>query len=238
MAVTAVVVGGLALAGSSFLGGSSAAKKKKALQRIANAPRTDITQVEREGIQSNIENLELAAQLSAGIDEANQDSLLNLVNRGAPELNRTRTSALNQLNSLIEGELPQSVVDQVINQSAARGVASGTSGSQFNRNLTARDFGLTSLNLTQQGLAALPGVTGAISQFTFPAAQANAGGFFISPSDRLQVQTQERALALQLAAQAAGMPTRTDSAAQGLSSFGGLLSGALGGGGGLLPSGG
>jgi hypothetical protein len=52
------------------------------------------------------------------------------------------------------GQLPQDVIDQITNEAAARGVATGTGAGPMNLDLL-KTLGLTSLNLTQMGQAGL-----------------------------------------------------------------------------------
>lgn len=54
------------------------------------------------------------------------------------------------VGSEIQGKLPQDVIDQLTNESAARGVANGTGAASVNQDLL-KTLGLTSLNLTQLG---------------------------------------------------------------------------------------
>ena len=68
---------------------------------------------------------------------------------------------INQAASLVSGQVPQDVQDQIMRSDAFTSMLSG-GGPAFDRSLTARDLGLTSLNLIQQGgqLAGLDEVHG------------------------------------------------------------------------------
>jgi hypothetical protein len=83
---------------------------------------------------------------------------------------------INQAASLVSGQVPQDVQDQIMRSDAFTSMLSG-GGPAFDRSLTARDLGLTSLNLIQQG-GQLAGEAG-------NAAQRWAGlasGMIMSPS--------------------------------------------------------
>jgi hypothetical protein len=54
------------------------------------------------------------------------------------------------IQSETAGQLPADVTEQITNEAAARGVASGTGADEVNQNLL-KTLGLTSLNLTQMG---------------------------------------------------------------------------------------
>lgn len=64
-----------------------------------------------------------------------------------------KSSIANNIGSMVRGEIPQSVQDQVQLNDAAKAIGGGFAGSGMHSDLVARDLGLTSLNLTQQGLS-------------------------------------------------------------------------------------
>jgi hypothetical protein len=64
---------------------------------------------------------------------------------------QTTQDILQQADPLIKGEIPPDVAAAVQRSSAYQSLLSGTAGSQMAKGLTARDLGLTSLNLMQQG---------------------------------------------------------------------------------------
>jgi hypothetical protein len=71
-----------------------------------------------------------------------------------PGSTKLRDTATANIQSLLEGELPQDVQEFIKRQSAESAVGGGTVGSEFARNRTLRDLGLTSLQSTQAGLNA------------------------------------------------------------------------------------
>jgi len=227
MATTAIIAGGVLAAAGIGFGASAASKKKKALKKIANTPGVDINQVQKDAIEADIADLDRASRLASGISKSIQDQQRDLTEAGFPEFQNIFGKAQEQVASFLRGELPQDVEDQIINRSAARGITSGTVGSQFNRNLTARDLGLTSLNLVQAGLGALPTIGSFAKQFAVPD-PVNPGAFFLSASERLATKSKERSERLNLLAKAAGLPGATETIGQGLMSVGGgLLGGGL-----------
>ena len=69
-----------------------------------------------------------------------------------PVLDRANT-AMASGDSLVRGQIPQDVLDQIYNSSAFAALATGTgAGSPMNRRLQARDIGTTSLGLQDVGL--------------------------------------------------------------------------------------
>ena len=67
---------------------------------------------------------------------------------GASPLSAVKDNAV----SMMRGEIPQDVVDQLAQISAERGIRSGIGAGSRNQNLTARDLGRTSLDLMTTGV--------------------------------------------------------------------------------------
>ncbi len=105
---------------------------------------------------------------------------------------KTTQEMLDAAAPLLRGEIPQDVQDQVQRSTAYQSLMSGTAGSGMSRALTARDLGLTSLGLEQQG-AQLATEGG-------NAAQRWAGlaeGTMLNPSSMLITPQQQAALTMQ-----------------------------------------
>lgn len=80
-----------------------------------------------------------------------------------PGLAGLNANASGVINSYLRGQLPQDVQNAIQDASATYGVTSGMPGSGLQRNRTARDLGLTSLDLTGRGLSAYGPFVGAVS---------------------------------------------------------------------------
>ncbi len=105
---------------------------------------------------------------------------------------KTSQEMLDAAAPLLRGEIPQDVQDQVYRSTAYQSLMSGTAGSGMSKALTARDLGLTSLGLEQQG-AQLATEGG-------NAAQRWAGlaeGTMLNPSSMLITPQQQAALTMQ-----------------------------------------
>jgi hypothetical protein len=89
-------------------------------------------------------------------DLATQSTQLysQLMETAYPGITNLKKLGTEQIQSFLHGEIPQDVSEQLQRIGAEKGAASGTTGSPFNRALTARDLGLTSLSLIQGGLSA------------------------------------------------------------------------------------
>lgn len=100
-------------------------------------------------VDSNIANLPRIEDLARRSTDLYR-SLLDQASPGATGLMDLGTA---NIKSMLEGELPKDVEERIRRYGAEAGVGSGTSGSEFSGNRTARDLGLTSLDLATRGLA-------------------------------------------------------------------------------------
>lgn len=134
-------------------------------------------------IRGNQTNLPGAENLAASTNAFNQDQLLSMLSKSIPGYSAMVTKAGQNINDELSGQLPPDVQAQIQNSSAARALGGGYGGSRAAGNLTARDLGLTSLDLTQKGLdsasrwiqtskaTAVPGMFDVSSMFVNPAEQ-------------------------------------------------------------------
>jgi hypothetical protein len=104
---------------------------------------------------------------------------LNLPNYGA----MTNQSSQNIL-SLLRGQVPQDVANQIAQMAAERGVATGSIGSPNSEAALLRSLGLTSLGLQQQGESELTGAVGR----TPTGQQFNPASFLVSPEQSQEAQ--------------------------------------------------
>jgi hypothetical protein len=88
------------------------------------------------------------------------------------------------VNSLLRGEIPADVQAQVLNNAAFKSLMGGFAGSPMATNLSARDFGLTSLDLMGKGAGQLQ-QEASYDKFLNPGYQT-VGSTFVSPENLLQ----------------------------------------------------
>lgn len=81
----------------------------------------------------------------------NADSITSFLNKIIPGFSDILGQGLDNTFSELQGHLPQDVRDEVYRSSAFQSLMGGFGGTPMGKALTARDLGLTSLNLTQLG---------------------------------------------------------------------------------------
>lgn len=97
--------------------------------------------------------LDLGAEASKATKEniANSGDIQALLEKILPGFGEMVSQGSKNTLSLLKGEIPQDVQDAVKRQSAYKAFKGGYGGSQMSNALTARDLGLTSLDLTGRG---------------------------------------------------------------------------------------
>lgn len=157
---------------------------------IPDLPQIDPTKVQAEAIAGNQANLPQAQELAAGVNTFNVQQRLGMLTQalnfaGGP-------GALGQIQSNIgsqlRGEINPDVAAAIQRNSAGRALQGGFGGgSMLGRNLTARDFGLTSMQLQQQGFSNALQLGGmAETPLMDPTSM------FFSPQQRLEFAFQDR----------------------------------------------
>lgn len=204
------------------------------------------------GNQANFADI---AKLAAGVNTFNQDQLNALIDRALPG---ARAQIASNISSQLRGEIPKDVQSAIF-----RGVAERTAGGNafggggFTGNVTARDLGLTSLQLTNNALSSAESWLAKATAPTF-----DVTSMFFTPQQRLAFEQQQQGAQFQRDVMAAGVAAAPDpataalgteidrffntAASVGMMAAGGAmggggaggLAGGIGGGGGGLGGGG
>ena len=142
-------------------------------------------------MKAGLENLGDATKLGKGITEAQQDILDAIIDR-VPGLRDMQASSGQAISSMISGELPGQVGEQIASSMNALGLGGGFGpNSDALKHLTAQKLGVSSLGVIQQGLQAAQGWVQSAGQFMakpFDIAQ----GFLPSPEAFHQSMVSER----------------------------------------------
>ena len=139
-------------------------------------------QILRGGTAANVANLPDLQKLASQTNVFNQAEITRMLESTTPGLLGGIKSATTNAASLARGEIPEDVQRAIQSSTAARSAGGGFGGSVLGRNLTARDLGLTSLDLTGQGQSRLMNL-GAFSRNLFPTFDYST--MFFSPAQML-----------------------------------------------------
>lgn len=224
----AAILGGAGIsAAGSLLGGLFGGKKPK----VPELKPIDFAKEQQQAIQQNIASLESATDLAKKTTAAEQSQLESQLRRAIPGYDQLVSQAGQNIAASLRGEISPEVSAQVQRSTAGRALSGGFgAGSGFGRALTARDLGLTGMQIQNQGLAQAQNFIQ--QQRTFGMVQPfSVSSMFITPAQRIGAiqEQQSRMYGRDLtAAQVAAAPSPMQQAAQtAFTNFGGVAGGAL-----------
>jgi hypothetical protein len=210
-----------------ILGGLFGAKKVK----VPELKPIDFAGEQRQAIQQNIASLEPATELATKTTAAEQGILEAQLRRAIPGYDQLIQQAGKNIGSALRGEVSQDVASQLQRSSAGRALSGGYgAGSGAGRNLAARDFGLTSMQIQNQGLAQAQNFIQ--QQRTMGMAQPfSVSSMFITPNQRIGFMQEQQSRQYQrdlAAAQVAAQPSAMNQAfGSAIGNFTGTVGGAL-----------
>jgi len=135
-------------------------------------------------------NLRAAPQASK-LSELTADEIDRLMMRQFPNLDAVRGTVSRNLASMTKGELPDDVVDYVRRKLGAEALQGGYGGTGMHMNATARDLGLTSLELALKGQSATESWMAASERLYSPALATYVGSF-LTPMQQAAFDVEER----------------------------------------------
>ncbi len=184
------------MAAGAGLGLAGSLMKKK--PKIPTYKKVNQTQEQEAGIAANLASFEKAKQLADQTTAADQDRLESVLSRTMPNYKDMLSGAGSAVQNMISGKLATEDQAMYMRQSAERGGTLGISGSGAGRNLTARDLGLSSLQMTQAGLGAFSQLSSNVRQ-NYTVNPMSTSAMYVSPSQRISNAIQENQYAHQAA---------------------------------------
>ena len=226
--IPAAILGGAAISSAgSLLGGLFGGKKPK----VPELKPIDFAAEQRQAIQQNIAALQPATELAQKTTAAEQSQLETQLRRAIPGYDQLVSQAGQNIAASLRGEISPEVSAQVQRSTAGRALSGGFgAGSGFGRALTARDLGLTGMQIQNQGLAQAQNFIQ--QQRAFGMVQPfSVSSMFVTPAQRIGAIQQQNQLQYGrdlTAAQVAAAPSPMQQAAQtAFTNFGGVAGGAL-----------
>lgn len=140
-------------------------------------------------IAGNTASLPALKTQAADINTFTQNEIQRMLELAMPGYAKLRDSGTRTISDLVAGKIPGDVASQVLRNSASRSLYGGFGGTGMSRNLSARDLGLTSLDLIGKGLDT--------ASRWIAAARTNAPTFdfsrmFVTPEFQFQAEVGER----------------------------------------------
>lgn len=149
--------------------------------------KTDPGSGQTAAIKNNANSFAAASGLASDVNAFSQEQLLKALRAAIPGYDTIVGKGSDAISSMIAGELPEGVSEAVERRAASSAVASGYAGSEASRKLVARDLGITSYQITQQGLdSAMRWILNA--RQTAVAPQMDVTSMFLTPAQQIQVE--------------------------------------------------
>lgn len=222
------------LAGA-ILGAGAADRRKKKIEQIGLTPGIDIPTMYSQATSAGMSGLPAASRLASGYNASASADLQAALETAIPGYGKLQADRVGQVGAMVRGEIPDDVSRQVFRKGAAKSLEGGYGGTEFGRNLVARDLGLTSLDIIGRGLS---GASDLVTSTPLPRMTQVSDILNLSGKDVTSLRSNERQLAMSIALQAAGAPGSQDVWAKALTDKGSQMSSSSGGGMGGMDIGG
>lgn len=151
-------------------------------------------------IGANLGNLSNILNLGGGVQRFTDQAAINQVRIGLPNYDALVAESSANILQQLQGDVPNDVVNQIIQRAAERGIITGTTGSQSANAAMLRALGLTSLDMMQRGESNLTGAIGRTPRGPI----FNPSGMFISPQEQQEAEMAANIYASAPIPQAAG----------------------------------
>jgi len=213
------LVGGLA---GTVLSGFGANEAQKKAASAAALPGVNFGDIYRQSLDASLGSLPQAQNLVGQENTFNQDQLDAILERAIPGYKAIQSQRSANIGNELRGALPPDVQAAVERAGAARSLTGGYAGSGFGGNLTARDLGLTSLDLMGRGNTEAAGLISGTPRTNPIGVQTELN---IDPQTALATRSGERSAQQAILAGSAAMPGWTGTLGAGLQSLGGAAAG-------------
>lgn len=102
------------------------------------------------------------------VNQFNMGQLQSLLNQALPGYQQMVNTSATNTQSLLQGQIPQDVQDLISRNTAQTAMSGGFAGTGAAKSLTARDLGLTSLQLQQTGQSQMTSLIGTARNYLMP----------------------------------------------------------------------
>lgn len=177
------MIGAGAMMGIGAVAGIAGGLMKKK-PKIPTYKPIDQTAEQEAAIAANLASFDDAKQLADQTTMADQDRLDSILARTMPNYKEMLAGSGQAIQDMIAGNLPNADQNVLMRKAAERSGALGIGGSSAGRNLTARDLGLSSLQMTQAGLNSFNALSSNLRQ-NYTVNPMSTASMYVSPSQRI-----------------------------------------------------
>ncbi len=149
----------------------------------------DVQDEQAKAIAGNQASLPALETQATEVNRFNADQLTKMLEQAMPGYSKVRDKYTANVQDWLAGKVPSDVSDAVNRNAAGRALYGGFGGSGMARNLSARDLGLTSLDIMGKGMQAADRW---IQQSKSGLSQFDVSSMFVKPEFQAQFAAQER----------------------------------------------
>lgn len=158
---------------------------------VPDLPSLSLPQEQQKALAANIAAIPGAETIATNVDLFNQRQVDQMLSHVIPNYQAIQGNINKNIQSLTAGQIPSDVAAQVQQSDAARSLTGGFGGTEAGGNLVARDLGLTSLDLTQRGLASAQSWLQTANSLYAPG-RFNVSSMFLTPGQQASFDVEER----------------------------------------------
>jgi hypothetical protein len=154
-------------------------------------PQLNLSDETQKALAANIAAIPGTEQIATKVDLFNQQQVDKMLSSVIPNYKAITGQIGQNLAALNAGQVPTDVSQAVQRSDAAAAIGGGFAGTGEARNLSARDLGLTSLDLTQKGLASTESWMKTAASLYQPGS-FNVSSMFVTPGQQASFDVEER----------------------------------------------
>jgi hypothetical protein len=158
---------------------------------VPDLPQLQLSAEQQKALTANLQALPRAQQIATQVDLFNQQQIDQMLENVIPNYKAITGQVSQNIAALTAGQIPTDVSQQIQRSTAAQSLAGGFAGTQAGGGLLARDLGLTSLDLTQRGLASAESWMKTASSIYQPG-MFNVTSMFVTPQQMASFDVEER----------------------------------------------
>jgi len=144
-----------------------------------------LQQSQQQAVNENIAQLPKLEKLTSQIDQFGADEIQKLLEQAIPGYTKIVGQESKNITSLLEGQIPTDVTNAIQDSDVAQSLTGGFGGTGLAGNRVARDLGLTSLQLTSQGLSSAESWIAQMNAITSPS-RFNMASMFVTPQQQFE----------------------------------------------------
>lgn len=145
----------------------------------------DLGQQQTKAINQNAASVPALEGIAGNVNSFNADQIQKVLGQFILGFTGMSSDVSTKIDSFLKGEIPADVSNQVQDNAAARSLTGGFGGSGLSGNLTARDLGLTSLNLIDKGISSAESWIGKMASIVQPT-MFNVASMFVTPQQQFE----------------------------------------------------